>query len=142
MEPRHQTQYGGAGEDEPLARPEWSAEGVRRLRAHLGLSQSALAERIGTRQQTISEWETGARAPRRMARRLLGLVAEAAGFYTTRRDEVAGSSATRDGDGAPPAAAPTPKAAGLSATRRDGDVTPAASPAPDASPGRAPEHAR
>ncbi|MSQ42463.1 MAG: helix-turn-helix domain-containing protein, partial [Dehalococcoidia bacterium] len=100
----------------PAAAGEWSADAVRRLRAALGLSQAALAERIGTRQQTISEWETGARAPRRMSRRLLHLVAEASGLYPTRRDEGAGFSATRDGDGAPPAAAPTPAAPDLQET--------------------------
>ena len=95
MDERRVAGYGGAaGEDEAAPRPQWSAEGVRRLRAHLGLSQSALAERIGTRQQTISEWETGARAPRRMSRRLLGMVAEVSGFYMTGRDD---GGATEDG---------------------------------------------
>ena len=66
-------------ESEPDAT--WDAEDVRGLRAHLGLSQADLADRIGTRQQTISEWETGTRAPRRMSRRLLHLVAEESGYY-------------------------------------------------------------
>jgi DNA-binding transcriptional regulator YiaG len=61
--------------------PEWDAERVRGLRRHLGESQAAFAERIGTRQQTVSEWETGTSAPRRMSRRLLHLVAEEHGFY-------------------------------------------------------------
>jgi len=59
----------------------WDAEGVRRLRTHLAETQAELADRLGTRQQTVSEWETGASAPRRMSRRLLHLVAEASGFY-------------------------------------------------------------
>lgn len=59
----------------------WDAEGVRRLRTHLGETQAGLADRLGTRQQTVSEWETGASTPRRMSRRLLHLVAEASGFY-------------------------------------------------------------
>lgn len=63
---------------------EWAPEDVQRLRAHLGVSQAELAERVGTRQQTISEWETGARAPRRMSRRLLRMVAEASGLYAVR----------------------------------------------------------
>ena len=62
------------------------AEEVRRLRAHLGLSQAEFAARLGTRQQTISEWETGARAPRPMSRRLLRMLAESEGYYTTARD--------------------------------------------------------
>ncbi len=60
---------------------EWDAERVRELRRHLGESQAAFAERIGTRQQTVSEWETGSSTPRRMSRRLLHLVAEEHGFY-------------------------------------------------------------
>jgi DNA-binding transcriptional regulator YiaG len=60
---------------------EWTPEQVRALRARLGLSQEAFARRIGTRQQTISEWETGARRPRRMSRRLLRMVAEESGGY-------------------------------------------------------------
>lgn len=65
---------------------EWTPDAVQRLRAGLGLSQAQLAARVGTRQQTISEWETGARTPRRMSRRLLRLVAEESGLYdvTTR----------------------------------------------------------
>ena len=64
------------------AEDDWTPEAVQRLRARMGLSQAELAERVGTRQQTISEWETGARTPRRMSRRLLRLVAEESGVYT------------------------------------------------------------
>jgi len=46
----------------------------------LGLSQRELAEELGTRQQTISEWETGQYRPRGASVRLLTLVAERAGF--------------------------------------------------------------
>lgn len=65
----------------------WDAERVRVLRERMGLTQAELAERVGTRQQTISEWETGARAPRRMSRRLLRMVAEEAGLYDVRARE-------------------------------------------------------
>ena len=58
-----------------------SGRRVRLLRRHLGETQAAFADRLGTNQQTISEWERGARQPRRMARRLLHLVAEQAGYY-------------------------------------------------------------
>ncbi|MEX1022058.1 MAG: helix-turn-helix domain-containing protein [Dehalococcoidia bacterium] len=61
--------------------PEWDGERVRRLRARLGVTQAGLADRLGTRQQTVSEWETGAAAPRRMSQRLLRMVAEEAGVY-------------------------------------------------------------
>ena len=60
---------------------EWQAEEVRALRGHLGETQRQFADRIGTNQQTVSEWERRARRPRRMARRLLQLVAEQAGYY-------------------------------------------------------------
>lgn len=39
-------------------------ERVRRLRRRAGLSQAALARRLGVRQQTVSEWERGRYAPR------------------------------------------------------------------------------
>jgi DNA-binding transcriptional regulator YiaG len=67
--------------DETKTAAEWDAERVRELRRHLGESQAAFAERIGTRQQTVSEWETGSSTPRRMSRRLLHLIAEEHGFY-------------------------------------------------------------
>ena len=60
--------------------PVWDAGQVRFLRRHLGLSQQGLADELGTRQQTISEWETGQYSPRGASARLLTLVAERAGF--------------------------------------------------------------
>jgi DNA-binding transcriptional regulator YiaG len=61
-------------------KPRWDAGGVRALRRHLGLSQQQLADELGTRQQTISEWETGVYQPRGMSERLLGLIAERSSF--------------------------------------------------------------
>ena len=61
-------------------RPRWDADAVRRLRRHLRLSQGRLAEELGTRQQTVSEWETGQYRPRGASAKLLGIVAERAGF--------------------------------------------------------------
>jgi DNA-binding transcriptional regulator YiaG len=61
-------------------RKQWDAERVRALRYHLGLTQAQMAREMGTRQQTISEWETGLYRPRGLSERLLGLVAERAGF--------------------------------------------------------------
>ena len=70
------------GREDRGAGGEWEGgRGVRRLRRHLGETQAAFADRLGTNQQTVSEWERGARSPRRMARRLLHLVAEQAGYY-------------------------------------------------------------
>ncbi len=53
---------------------------MRALRHHLGLTQSQLAEELGTRQQTISEWETELYRPRGASATLLTLIAERAGF--------------------------------------------------------------
>ncbi len=61
-------------------KPVWDAQGVRDLRQHLKLTQQELAEEMGARQQTISEWETGLYRPRGLSERLLSLVAEKAGF--------------------------------------------------------------
>jgi len=59
---------------------QWDAESIRALREHLELTQQQMSEELGTRQQTISEWETGMYRPRGGMNRLLILVAERAGF--------------------------------------------------------------
>ena len=61
-------------------RAAWDADAVRGLRRHLALTQEQLAEELGVRQQTVSEWETGVYRPRGASDRLLTLVAERAGF--------------------------------------------------------------
>lgn len=71
----------GTPPSDPLPPEDWDGAAVRRLRDHLRATQAELAERLGTRQQTVSEWETGVSTPRRMSRRLLRLVAEESGFY-------------------------------------------------------------
>ena len=58
----------------------WQAERVKALRRTLGLTQQALAQEMGTRQQTISEWETGLYNPRGASSTLLNMIAERAGF--------------------------------------------------------------
>jgi len=58
----------------------WDADGIAALRRHLGLSQVAFAGELGTRQQTVSEWETGRYRPRGTSARLLNIIAERAGF--------------------------------------------------------------
>jgi DNA-binding transcriptional regulator YiaG len=69
-------------------RPAWDAAGVHALRRHLGLTQQELADELGTRQQTISEWERGLYRPRGASARLLTLVAERASFsYQTKAAE-------------------------------------------------------
>jgi DNA-binding transcriptional regulator YiaG len=64
----------------PRHKPSWDAGKVKALRSHLGLTQDGLARELGTRQQTISEWETGLYQPRGLSERLLTIVAERAGF--------------------------------------------------------------
>jgi DNA-binding transcriptional regulator YiaG len=58
----------------------WTPTDVRGLRRSLRLSQRALAEELGVRQQTVSEWETGVYRPRGASARLLDIVAERAGL--------------------------------------------------------------
>ena len=70
------------------AKYQWDNESIRDLRRHLGLTQQQMSEELGTRQQTISEWETGMYRPRGGMSRLLTLVAERAGFeYRTVAEE-------------------------------------------------------
>jgi DNA-binding transcriptional regulator YiaG len=58
------------------------------LRSHLGLNQAGLAEALGVRQQTISEWESGRYEPSRARSKHLSLIAEGAGFrYLAHEDQ-------------------------------------------------------
>lgn len=58
----------------------WGAEDVKALRDFAGWSQQELANQLGMRQQTISEWETGKYRPRRSTTVLLQFIAERVGF--------------------------------------------------------------
>ena len=62
------------------SQPQWDGERIQALRCHLNLTQRQLAERLGTRQQTISEWETGRYKPRGTSSTLLSIIAERAEF--------------------------------------------------------------
>jgi putative transcriptional regulator len=44
------------------------------------MTQQQLADELGMRQQTVSEWETGAYRPRGASVRLLSVIAEDADF--------------------------------------------------------------
>jgi DNA-binding transcriptional regulator YiaG len=66
---------------------QWKKEGIRALRRHLGLTQTKLAEELGIRQQTISEWETGMYQPRGTSATLLSIVAERSGFAYKAEEE-------------------------------------------------------
>ncbi len=71
-------------------RRRWDRQHIRALREHLGLTQRELADRLGTRQQTISEWEQGMYRPRGASSTLLTIVAERARFdYKAGDDAVA-----------------------------------------------------
>ena len=64
----------------------WDRERVHALRTHLGMTQQEMAGQLGTRQQTISEWETGLYRPRGTSNTLLNIVAERSSFnYRVRR---------------------------------------------------------
>ena len=64
----------------------WDRRHIRALRKHLKLTQAKLAEELGTRQQTISEWETGMYQPRGTSAKLLTIVAERSGFKYETKD--------------------------------------------------------
>ena len=49
----------------------WDAESIRRARKTRNLTQAELAEGLGCRQQTISEWELGMYAPKNAYQKLL-----------------------------------------------------------------------
>ncbi len=58
----------------------WNKKKIRALRLHLKMTQTEMAGELGTRQQTISEWELGLYEPRGASATLLGMVAERTGF--------------------------------------------------------------
>ena len=64
-----------------MERLTWDASRVQALRRHLAMTQQQLAEELGTRQQTISEWETGLYRPRGASKTVLNIIAERAAFY-------------------------------------------------------------
>ncbi len=59
---------------------QWRKDEIKALRQHLNLTQVKLAEELGTRQQTISEWEKGMYRPRGASVTLLSIIAERSGF--------------------------------------------------------------
>jgi DNA-binding transcriptional regulator YiaG len=61
-------------------RKQWDRERILALRRHLGLTQAEMAGELGTRQQTISEWETGMYQPRGTSATLLNIIAERGRF--------------------------------------------------------------
>ncbi len=70
----------GMSQRPPARRAAWDSRRIQALRRHLGLTQQELSQRLGTRQQTISEWETGMYRPRGASATLLSMIAEQAKF--------------------------------------------------------------
>ena len=66
--------------EESKKRAEWDKQRVKALRKHLSLTQDQMARELGTRQQTISEWERGLYRPRGASKTVLSIVAERADF--------------------------------------------------------------
>lgn len=58
----------------------WDAQRVRALRQFLRLTQEEFSQRLGTRQQNVSEWECGKHRPRGMSIIMLEKLADEAGF--------------------------------------------------------------
>lgn len=75
--PEERASYDGA----PGPGEQWTGGHVAALRARLGLSQTAFARRLGVRQQTVSEWETGRYNPRGASAMVLRILAEQAAPY-------------------------------------------------------------
>ncbi|MCX6007663.1 MAG: helix-turn-helix domain-containing protein [Chloroflexi bacterium] len=59
---------------------DWDARSIRALRQHLELTQSGMADQLGTRQQTVSEWEVGLYEPRGASAKLLSMIADKSKF--------------------------------------------------------------
>ena len=70
----------------------WDRERIRALRGYLDMTQVELADEMGIRQQTVSEWEVGIYIPRGASVKLLTMIAERAGFkYEAKEDEGGGA---------------------------------------------------
>jgi DNA-binding transcriptional regulator YiaG len=63
-----------------IERREWDGTKVKALRDHMGMTQREMADELGTRQQTISEWEKNMYQPRGTSATLLSRVAEHVNF--------------------------------------------------------------
>jgi DNA-binding transcriptional regulator YiaG len=85
----------------------WTPERVTALRRRLGLTQAEFARRLGVRQQTVSEWETGLHRPRGASTTLLRMLAEEAGRWEEGALPLRPSPS--EGGGSPAAPVPPPR---------------------------------
>ena len=76
-------------------------EWIRHLRERSGLSQAAFARRLGVRQQTVSEWETGRYAPRGASLTVLRLLEEEIAPYDASPPAPAGQEGEGEEEGTP-----------------------------------------
>jgi transcriptional regulator with XRE-family HTH domain len=58
----------------------WTGDLVKAFREQMGWTQTELADKLGMRQQTISEWETGMYEPKRSTSKFLTMFAEQTDF--------------------------------------------------------------
>lgn len=66
-----------------------SAEELQRLRRRAGLTQTELAERLGTTKGTVNNWEQArCRVPRDKVARVIEIVRQAQAEYDHMRDQV------------------------------------------------------
>lgn len=56
-----------------MDQPKWNMDTIRSARKAAKLTQAGLAEQLGCRQQTISEWELGMYAPKNAYQQLITL---------------------------------------------------------------------
>lgn len=63
-----------------LKKKNWDARSIRSLRQHLRMTQSEMADQLGTRQQTVSEWELDRYQPRGASAKLLSIIADRSRF--------------------------------------------------------------
>ena len=64
------------GYEETTRGNEMTPKQIKQLRKKLGESQVKFAERVGVRQATVAEWETGKKKPSPLAETVLAMICE------------------------------------------------------------------
>lgn len=86
---------------EKARREAWPPGRIKRLRKRLGDTQEEFGERLGVRQGTVSDWETGKHLPRKVAVRLLDQLASSHPWYEE-LEEVQTEMRNPESEGSPP----------------------------------------